>query len=411
MTDAERQLELDDASVLVALDDGRTIRGAVEDGFGPVVDTFSENFKYHGDLGSGCTVLLDGRPVVDIWGGIADARTGRPWTRDSAAVIFSCSKGLLALCCYLLVEDGRLDLDLPVAEYWPEFAQNGKADISVRDALSHRAGLDSVDRDLSRADVIAWSPVISAIEAQRPRFSARDGFAYHPITYGWLIGEVIRRVTGETPGRHFARRIADPLALDTWIGLPEAFQPRVAWMAAELPDDDSEEARLNAALFASDPTLARGATMGGAFAFPSAGGHVTFNDPDLQSAEIPGANGISSAPSLAQVYAATLGSPGNPPLLTRASIADALIVRSEGPQLTGIANDGARWGTGFQLSSPPTQPMLGPTSFGHAGAGGQLAFADLDHGVGFAYLSNQMGGYGDARARQLTLALRACLEP
>lgn len=400
----------DDSLVLVELADGRTIRGTVDDGFGRVVDEFAENYRHRGDLGSGCTVVVDGRPVVDIWGGVADARTGRPWTHDSAAVIFSCSKGLLALCCYLLVEEGRLDMDLPVAAYWSAFARNGKGEITVRDALSHRAGLDALDRDLSRSDVIAWSPVTEAIEAQRPRFAARDGFAYHPITYGWLIGEIIRRITGETPGRHFRRRVAGPLALDTWIGLPETCRPRVAWMAAELPDDDSDEARLNAARFASDPALARSATLGGAFAFPSADGHVTFNDPDLQAAEIPGANGISSAPSLARMYAATLGWPGLPPLITRESIEDALVVRSEGSQLTGIASDGARWGTGFQLSSPPAQPMLGPTSFGHAGAGGQLAFADLDHRVGFAYLSNQMGGYGDARAQQLTIALRTSLD-
>jgi CubicO group peptidase (beta-lactamase class C family) len=224
-----------------------------------------------------------------------------------------------------------------------------------------------------------------------------------------LIGEIIRRVSGETPGRHFARRVADPLGLDTWIGLPPECRSRVAWMAAELPDDDSDDARLNTELFASDPTLARSLTMGGAFAFPSADGHVTFNDPDIQAAEIPGANGISSAPSLATMYSASIGPLDAPPLLSRSSIDDALIVRSEGPQRTGTADDGARWGTGFQLASPPTQPMLGATSFGHAGAGGQLAFADVDHAVGFAYLSNQMGGYGDARAQQLTVALRSCL--
>jgi CubicO group peptidase (beta-lactamase class C family) len=180
-------------------------------------------------------------------------------------------------------------------------------------------------------------------------------------------------------------------------------------MAAELPDEDSDAALRNAAAAAGDPLIERSVTMGGAFAFPSADGHVTFNDADLQAAEIPGANGISSAPSLAGVYAAAVGTPESPGLLSRASIADALIVRAEGPQLTGIVDDGARWGTGFQLASPPTQPMLGPTSFGHAGAGGQLAFADVDHAVAFAYLSNQMGGYGDARARRLTAALQACL--
>jgi CubicO group peptidase (beta-lactamase class C family) len=399
----------EEAPVLFELADGRVIRGDVDEGFGPVADRFVDNFRHRGDLGSGCTVHVDGRLAVDVWGGVADARSGRPWTRDTPAVIFSCSKGVLALCAYLLVQDGRLDLDTPVAAYWPEFGQQGKEAITVREAMSHRAGVHALDRDLTRSDVLAWDPVIAAIEAQRPLFSTADGFAYHPISYGWLVGEIIRRITGETPGRYFAHRVAEPLGLDTWIGLPSTLRSTVAWMAAELPDDQSVEARLNAKLFASDPVLARSVTMGGAFDFPSAAGHVTFNDEDIQAAEIPAANGISSAPSLAKMYAACIGSLKSSPLLEPTSIRDALVARSEGQQITGVAPDGARWGTGFQLASPPTQPMLGPTSFGHAGAGGQLAFADVDHAVGFAYLSNQMGGYGDTRARQLTLALRVCL--
>lgn len=398
------------AASLIELDDGRTISGIVDVGFGPVLDAFADNYRHRNDLGSGCSVVVGGRHVVEIWGGLADARSGRPWERDTAAVIFSCSKGMLAVCCYLLAQDGRLDLDTPVAHYWPEFAQNGKERITVRDALCHRAGVHALDRDLTRAEVIAWSPVVAAIEAQRPHFSVAEGFAYHPISYGWLIGEIIRRVSGETPGRLFARRVAEPLALDTWIGLPPQRRSHVAWMESELPDEDSDEARQNAVVFATDPLLPRSVTMGGAFAFPSHDGHVTFNDADLQAAEIPGANGISTASSLARLYAAVLGTTDSPALLTPASIADALSVRSEGPQLTGTAVDGARWGTGFQLASPPTHPMLGPSSLGHAGAGGQLGFADVDHDVGFAYLSNQMGGYGDARAQQLTIALRSCLE-
>jgi CubicO group peptidase (beta-lactamase class C family) len=134
---------------------------------------------------------------------------------------------------------------------------------------------------------------------------------------------------------------------------------------------------------------------------------VSFNDRSIQAAEVPAANGISTARSLAMLYGACVA--GESPLLSPDSIADALVVRSAGPQQSGLPDDGSRWGTGFQLSSPPSQPMLGDESFGHAGAGGQLAFGDARHEVGFAYLTNQMGGYGDARARELTLALRAAL--
>jgi CubicO group peptidase (beta-lactamase class C family) len=149
--------------------------------------------------------------------------------------------------------------------------------------------------------------------------------------------------------------------------------------------------------------------MGGAFEFPAKDGVVTFNDPVMQAAEIPAANGIGTARSLARLYAACVSEIGEPRLLSTGSIDDATVVQSAGPQASGAPDDGERWGTGFQLASPPTQPMLGPRSFGHAGAGGQLAFGDDEYGVGFAYLANQMGGYGDARARELTTALASAL--
>lgn len=396
-------------SVLGILPDGRPIRGFAEAGYGDVVDAFVANFLDRHDLGAGCTVYAGGRVVVDLWGGLADRRTHRPWDQDTAAVTFSCTKGVLAICVYRLVEQGLLHLDEPIARYWPRFGEHGKADLTLREAMSHRTGLPSLDLDLTKDDVIAWDPVIRAIEAQRPMHPPAAGFIYHALTYGWLVGEVIRRVTGLTPGRYLREAIADHLELRTWIGLPESARATVARMEPPLPDEDSDAARASARLAGEDPVITRSVSMGGAFAFPADGSYVTFNDPAIQAAEIPGANGISTAGSLARLYAACVSEVDGPPLLSAASIDDAIRVRSAGPQLTGMPDDGARWGTGFQLSSPPSQPMLGAASFGHAGAGGQLAFADAEHRVGFAYLSNQMGGYGDARARELTVALRNAL--
>jgi CubicO group peptidase (beta-lactamase class C family) len=229
------------------------------------------------------------------------------------------------------------------------------------------------------------------------------------MTYGWIVGEVIRRITGMKPGQYFRDAFGEPLALQTWIGLPDDARPSVAWMEPPLPDEDSDAARESARIARDDPTVERSATMGGAFAFPATDGFVTFNDPEIQSAEIPAANGISTAESLARLYAACVSVMGGPQILSDTLIEDAIRVQAAGRQLSGMPDDGARWGTGFQLSSPPSQPMLGPTSFGHAGAGGQLGFADRDHRVGFAYLGNQMGGYGDARARELTAALRVAI--
>jgi CubicO group peptidase (beta-lactamase class C family) len=396
-------------STLRVMPDGRRIHGFVDDGYGPVMDAFVANFLERRDLGSGCTAYAGGRAVVDLWGGLADVRADRHWDRDTAAVTFSCTKGVLAICVYRLVEEGRLDLDARIAAYWPEFGENGKGHVTIRQAMSHRAGVPSLDVDLTKDEVIAWDPVIRGIEAQRPLHPPASGFIYHALTYGWIVGEVIRRVSGLTPGRYFRESIADHLELRTWIGLPDWARPSVAWMEPPLPDEDSDAARASARLASDDPVIARSVSMGGAFAFPADDAYVTFNDPAIQTAEIPGANGISTAGSLARLYAACVAEMGGPPLLSANSIDDALRVRSAGPQLTGPPDDGARWGTGFQLSSPPSQPMLGPASFGHAGAGGQLGFADAEYGVGFAYLSNQMGGYGDARARELTVALRTAL--
>ncbi len=388
---------------------GIAVHGWVEDGYGPVMDEFVRNFDERHDLGSACTVYLGGRPVVDVWAGTADRRTGRPYGRDTATVIFSCTKGLMAVCAYLLVQEGRLDLGSPIARYWPEFAQAGKEEITVRDAMVHRAGLSYLDTDLTLDDVEAWHPVIRAIEIQRPHSSPQDGHAYHAATVGWLIGEVIRRITGLTAGMYFRRALGDPLGLATWIGLPATERDRVAWMEPPLPDEDSDMARAFA-LLAGEPHLVRAMSLGTAFAFPAADGTVTFNDPRIQASEVPGAGGVSNATSLARMYAACVtGVDGGASYLSRASIEDALRVRSEGPQLTGQPNDGARWGSGFQISSPPYFPMLGTGSFGHTGAGGQLAFGDVEHGASFAYLTNQMGGFGDRRATSLTEALRGVI--
>ncbi len=375
-----------------------------------MLETFVANFTDRGDVGAACCVVLDGRTVVDVWGGDADARAGRTWDHDTAAVIFSCTKGLLAILAYRLVEAGRLDLDATIASYWPEFGAADKEALTVRDAMSHRSGLAALDADLTAADVMAWTPVIRAIERQRPAHVPAMGHAYHPMTYGWIVGEVIRRVTGSTPGAWLRDTIADPLDLGVWIGTPDAVRPSVAWMEPPLPDDDSELGREFARVVAANPSIDRAGTVGGAYAFPAAGDYVTFNDPELQAAEIPGANGIATASSLARLYGACVSGPTGTALLSPSSIADALRVQSAGPQLNGLPDDGTRWGTGFQLASPPSQPMLGPTSFGHAGAGGQLAFADLASRVGFAWLGNRMGGFGDARARSLTEALRRILD-
>ncbi|MBQ1031245.1 serine hydrolase domain-containing protein [Micromonospora parva] len=379
------------------------IHGDVADRYGRVADVFRDNFTARGEVGAAVTVYVRGRKVVDLYGGVADTRTGRQWDRDTPVVVFSCTKGMLAICAYLLVQQGRLDLDAPVTRYWPGFGQHGKAHIPVRWLLTHQAGLPALDRPLTLDEVLAWDPVIKAIEAQGPLWEPGTAHGYHPMTYGWLVGEVIHRITGQLPGAFFADTLAGPLGLRTWLGLPAAESDTVAWGLAPPPDPDPFE----------DPVAERGITMGGAFAFPAdADGLVSFNDDAIRAAGVPGAGAVSTADGLARLYAACVSDlPGQAgPLLTSASVHDAVVVRSRGQQRHGPPDTGQRWGTGFLLHSPPARPLLGERSFGHDGAGGNLAFADAEHQVGFGYVVNQMRGMGDERANRLTAALRTCLE-
>ncbi|MEV4209879.1 serine hydrolase domain-containing protein [Micromonospora sp. NPDC049662] len=377
------------------------IHGDVDERYGRVADAFRDNFTLRGEVGAAVTLYVRGRKVVDLYGGLADTRTGRPWTAHTPVVVFSCTKGVLAICAYLLAQQGRLDLDAPVTRYWPEFGQHGKADIPVRWLLTHQSGLPALDRPLTLDEVLAWDPVITAIEAQTPLWEPGTAHSYHSMTYGWLVGEVIHRVSGQLPGAYFRDTVAGPLGLRTWLGLPAAERDGVAWNLAPPPDADPFV----------DPVAERGITMGGAFAFPAdADGLVSFNDPDIQAAGIPGAGAVSTAGGLARLYAACVSDVGDGPLLTRASVDDAVVVRSRGQQRHGPPDTGQRWGTGFLLHSEPARPLLGEHSFGHDGAGGNLAFADAYHEVGFGYVVNQMYGAGDERANRLTAAVRSCLD-
>lgn len=377
------------------------IHGDVDERYGRVADAFRDNFTSRGEVGAAVTLYVRGRKVVDLYGGLADSRTGRPWTAHTPAVVFSCTKGILAICAYLLVQQARLDLDAPVTRYWPEFGQHGKADIPVRWLFTHQSGLPALDRPLTLDEVLAWDPVIAAIEAQTPLWEPGTAHSYHAMTYGWLVGEVIHRVTGQLPGAYLRDTLARPLGLRTWLGLPAVERDSVAWDLAPPPDADPFV----------DPVAERGITMGGAFAFPADGdGLVSFNDPAIQAAGVPGAGAVSTADGLARLYAACVSDVGGGPLLSAASVDDAVVVRSRGQQRHGPPDTGQRWGTGFLLHSEPARPLLGERSFGHDGAGGNLAFADADHEVGFGYVVNQMYGAGDERANRLTAAVRACLD-
>ncbi|MGA4843570.1 serine hydrolase domain-containing protein [Streptomyces sp. G45] len=377
--------------------------GWVDERYGAVADAFAGNFTEFPELGAAVTVFVDGRKVVDLWGGVADERTGRAWQQDTVVPVFSCAKGVVSLCTHLLAQEGRLDLDAPVARYWPEFAAHGKEAVTPRMVLGHRAGLPVLDRTLTFEEIARWTPVVRAIEEQRPLWAPGEAFEYHAHVFGFLLGELIRRVTGLTPGAYFREAVAPGLGgpgAETWIGLPEAETGRLARLA---------EAEGRPPMPGPESLIMRMVTMNGAFAFPGLDEPHGWNDPELLRAEVPGAGAVSSARGLATLYAAAAtGVDGSARLLAPDTLTDALAERSSGATWSGFPDLGVRWGSGFLLDSA-FRPMLGARSFGNDGAGGQFAFGDDEFGVGFAYVANRMVGHGDARANRLVTAVRECL--
>ena len=197
------------------------IDGEVAPGFEGVREAFAHNFEVGREIGAGFCLHVNGANVVDLVGGTFDAAGTRPYDRDTLQLVFSSTKGATAACANLLVQRGQLDLAQPVSHYWPEFAEAGKADIPVLYLLTHQAGLPVVDTRLSAEEVQHWDPMITALEAQAPVWEPGTAHGYHAVTYGYLVGEVVRRITGRTLGTFFAEEIAGPLGLDFWIGLPE----------------------------------------------------------------------------------------------------------------------------------------------------------------------------------------------
>ncbi|MFJ9542609.1 serine hydrolase domain-containing protein [Streptomyces sp. NPDC101225] len=386
------------------------IDGEIEAGFEPVREAFEASFSERGDIGASVCVYLHGRPVVDLWGGIADPETGRAWTRDTLQLVYSATKGATATAAHLLVQRGELDLDAPVATYWPEFAANGKADIPVRWLLSHQAGLIALDQPVPLHEALAWDPMVAALAAQRPLWEPGTAHGYHGRTWGWLVGEVIRRVSGRTPGRFFADEIAGPLGLDFFIGLPAAERARVSRMVYQQSEVDLTAVPIEAIPEAFRELVA---AMGDPNSFFNRAFAVTdpaeidFNSPELQAAELPASNGIGTAHALAHMYAALIGEVEGVHLFTPETLESATKEQANGKDQ--VLQLPSRFGSGYML---PTEdlPMTGPNAFGHMGRGGSLAFADPEHGIAFAYaMNNIVEGAEDLRAGTLVDAVRRSL--
>jgi CubicO group peptidase (beta-lactamase class C family) len=330
---------------------------------------------------------------------MADPVQGRPWERGTLAVILSGTKGLVAVCVHMLVDRGQLDIDAPVARYWPEFGAAGKERVSVRDVLTHRSRVPGVHAPLVLSDLLDDQRAATLLASQEQERTDRAAFCYHALTFGWLCGELVRRIDGRSVGEFFAAEVAGPLGLEAWIGLPESFQSRVArmfvgpgcgesptWDPAAYPDDE-----LLQTVWANPPI----------FREP-----LVWNGPETHRAEIPAVGAVASARALARLYGclACGGAIDGVRLLAPEAINRASERQVEGQE--PLVGRPMAFGLGFHVQTDRRQFGPPPIAFGHPGAGGSVHAAWPDERVGFSYTMNEMrDSDDDARAQSLLVAL------
>ena len=376
------------------------VHGTCDDRFGGVKELLAANIDAGRDVGASVAVFLHGEPVVDIWGGIADRQTQRPWSRDTLQLIFSGSKGLLATMILMLIDRGLVDLDAPVSHYWSEF---GKDEILIRHIVSHTARLPGNGAPLNLADLMNPDGMAARLAAQLPDADPRAAHCYHPLNFGWLCGEVITRVSGSSPGRFLAQEIAAPLSLDLWIGLPEAEEAKMSTLY--LASNWGTAPFLDPTLWARDPLIESIWGNPPIFGDPVHWTPETFpwNSRAFHGAEIPGADAIGTARWIAAFYGVL--AQGGAPLLSPRAL--ALGRRTIADGLDQVHGARLRTGVGFQLQTE-LRPLGPPDdAFGHTGAGGSSHGAWPEQKIGFSYAMNLMQDptSGDQRALRLLTAL------
>ncbi len=369
------------------------VQGTCDQKFQEVRQEFERNFQERGEVGASVCVTVGGHTVVDLWGGKANNRTDIPWTEETVSIVFSSTKGATAICAHILASRGQLDLDAPVAKYWPEFAQSGKENIPVKMLLNHQAGLPAVRETLPQGAYADWDLVVNALAKEEPFWEPGTRNGYHALTFGWLNGEVVRRVSGKSLGTFFKDEIAQPLGLDFWIGLPEDKESRVAPMIPAKPDPAR---RLFQEL--AKPGTIQALTMG------NMGGYMgpppMFDSRAAHAAEIGGAGGVTNARGLAGMYEplALGGKKGNVELVNSETLARMGCVSSATGE-DAVLIMPTRFALGFMKTMDNRKEpagvqdsvLISEEAFGHVGAGGSFGFADPKAGMSFGYTMNKMG--------------------
>jgi CubicO group peptidase (beta-lactamase class C family) len=364
------------------------VQGRVDPAFREVLDTFVENFETHGEVGASVCLSVDGETRVDLWGGHVDEAGSAPWTEDTLSLVFSVTKAATALCAHLLVERGELDLHAKVTHYWPEFGQQGKEDATVAMMLNHSVGLPAFRDPIKPGGYYDWDYMVGRLEQEAPFWKPGVRNGYHMISFGWTVGELVRRVSGKSLGTLFADEFARPLGLDFWIGLPEPLEPRVSPMIPFLPGPEGPFTDFTKALIGDPGSIP-------ALSWLNSGGY-TPDAREAHAAEIGGGGGISNARSLVRLFEPLAD--GGGALFSRDSV-------TRMSQVSMATGDDAtlcmptRFALGFMKSMDNRHRpfgdiescILGDRAFGHVGAGGSLGFADPDCALAFGYTMNRMG--------------------
>ncbi|MFT4795206.1 MAG: CubicO group peptidase (beta-lactamase class C family) [Paracoccaceae bacterium] len=369
------------------------IHGTHDPKFAAVADAFEANFADRGEVGASVCVMIEGETVVDLWGGLADPQARIPWRRDTICPVFSCTKAATAICAQILVDRGELDLHKPIAEYWPEFAQNGKDRATVLMALNHSLGLPALREKVPKGVFNDWDATTALLAAEAPFWAPGTRNGYHMISFGWLVGELVRLVSGKSLGEFFADEVAEPLGVDFWIGLPKEHDRRFAPIIPFKPDPDAPKSAFVQALLGDQTSLQFLALM-------NTGG-FDINDRATRAAEIGGAGGVANARSLAGMFAplANDGAAGDVQLLSKDRI-DAMRTASVATMEDATLLAPSRFGQGFMLSMDnrwqaphaDNSVIMGRGAFGHVGAGGSIGFADPARRMSMGYAMTRMGG-------------------
>lgn len=367
------------------------INGFCDPKFEPVLMEFIDNFKNRNEVGASVCIKLEGETLVDLWGGQADAKRNIPWEKETVSVVFSCTKAAVALCAHILVDQGKLDLNAPVTSYWPEFGKNGKENITVAMMLNHSAGLPAFRDPIKKRGFADWDYMVQRLEEETPFWEPGTQVGYHMVSFGWTVGELVRRVSGHSLGQFFKINVADPLQLDFWIGLPPDIEPRVAPVILYKYSVGDPLPEFVQALLNRPDSISSLSLM-------NSGGYMA-NDRKYHAAEVGGAGGISNARGIAGMYAPLScdGALRGTQLLSKDTVTRMSQVSMATQQdLTLLIP--TRFALGFMKGVDNRHRpfgneslIVGEKAFGHAGAGGSLGFADPECRLAFGYTMNRLG--------------------